>query len=209
MSTGEKEKWNKKYAVAGTHGSLEPEEFLVRAFQQFLTVRPPGYALDVAGGAGRHAIWLAQRGWRVKLIDIAEAGVALARENASRLLAAPANASGAPTHLVEAEVLDLNSQLDLGAELYDLVVVFLFLERRLFPALVQALKPGGLLIYQTYTLEAAPLGQGPANPQYLLAPGELLQAFQAMDLLHYRERGIAKAAAELVAKKRGSSTDRC
>ncbi|MGZ4829405.1 MAG: class I SAM-dependent methyltransferase, partial [Candidatus Angelobacter sp.] len=83
MATDEKTLWNKKYSE-GSHGSLEPDPFLVSAYAEFLAGGPPGSALDVAGGVGRHTIWLAQRGWRVKLADISEVGIKQAEENARR-----------------------------------------------------------------------------------------------------------------------------
>jgi SAM-dependent methyltransferase len=197
MKADEKAKWNKRYET-GPPLPKAPEPFLAKSFQQFLATHPPGSALDVAGGAGRHALWLAQRGWRVKLIDIAEAAVAHALENAARIIPQPVSCSAEP--LLIAEVVDLNSSLDLGSEQYDLVLVFLYLQRRLFPVLVRALKPGGLLIYETYTIERQTLGGGPANPAYLLEPVELLRAFQTIEILDYREDHL-KGTAELVARK--------
>lgn len=199
MQPDEKTLWNRRYAE-GSRDSLEPDPFLVYAYGEFLAARPPGMALDVAGGAGRHALWLAQRGWKVRLIDISEAGVALARKHAAEALSSQPS-SREP--LFEAEVMDLNSAPDLGDSQYELVLVFFFLQRRLFPALIRALKPGGLLIYRTYTTEQQRSSGRPTNPEYLLRPNELLQAFQSLRLLHYRERALEKAVAELVAQKPG------
>jgi tellurite methyltransferase len=189
--------WNRKYSE-GSHGPLEPEPFLVNALAKFLATKPPGSALDVAGGAGRNALWLAQRGWRVKLIDVSDVGVALARENAARML--PSQPDATPP-LFLAEVMDLNVTPDLGDEQYDLVIVFRYLQRELFPALIRALRPNGFLIYQTYTTAQEKCGNGPTNPKYLLQPGELLQAFSSMRVLHYEENTAGKAVAELVAQK--------
>jgi hypothetical protein len=71
------------------------------------------------------------------------------------------------------------------------VIVFFFLQRELFPALMRALAPHGLLIYKTYTSEHPRLseGKGPTHPMHLLAPNELLRAFSEMWILHYREMG--------------------
>jgi tellurite methyltransferase len=192
----ERDLWNRKYSE-GSHRSLEPEPFLVKAFAEFLAATPPGAALDVAGGVGRHALWLAQRGWRVKLVDISDAGVALARENAARVL--PSQPSTTP--LFRAEVVDLNTTLDLGDEQYDLVIVFRYLQRELFPSLIRALRPNGFLIYQTYTTAQEKCGGGPTNPNYRLQPSELSQAFSSMRVLHYREVTAGTALAELVAQK--------
>ena len=200
MQPDEKTVWDKKYKEA-LDRSLEPDAFLLDAFREFLAGRPPGIALDVAGGGGRHSLWLARRGWRVKLVDISEVGVALARENATRSLSPGHPESARRQPLFEAEVLDLNAGPDLGLQQYDLVMVFFYLQRRLFPALIRALKPRGLLLYETYMRGERPMGGGPSNPEYLLAPNELLQAFQSMRILHYQEGTAGRAVAELVAEK--------
>ena len=191
MELDEKASWNKKYSE-GSHSSLDPDPFLVSAFEEFLFGTSAGLALDVAGGVGRHSIWLAQRGWRVKLLDISEVGIQQAEENAKRTGTAGS---------IFSEVADLNTMQDLGREQYDLVVVFFFLQRELFPVLAAALKPGGTLIYKTYTTEQQRCGGGPSHPMFLLEPNELLHAFSAMRVLHYRETIQAKGIAELVARK--------
>src|SRR5262249_30644167 len=177
MQPDEKKLWNRKYAE-GSHDSVEPEGLLVRTYTEYLAARPPGFALDVAGGTGRHAFWLARKGWRGKLIDISETGVALAH---NRLETRPAEAEA----VLENEVADLNTVDDLGDKKYDLVLVFFYLQRELFPALAAALKPGGILIYQTYTTEQLHLPAGPHNPSFLLTPGELPNAFRSLEILHY------------------------
>lgn len=85
---------------------------------------------------------------------------------------------------------------------YDLVLVFFFLERRLFPALVRALKPGGILVYKTYTRPQRKLKSGgPRDPRFLLKKGELRRGFRVLEILSYREVVGEKAVAELVARK--------
>jgi 2-polyprenyl-3-methyl-5-hydroxy-6-metoxy-1,4-benzoquinol methylase len=188
----EKASWNQKY-TEGSHTSLEPDPFLVAAYDEFLRAASPGIALDVAGGVGRHAIWLAQRGWRVKLVDVSEVGVKQAEQNAKQTGTAS---------LITAEVRDLNKWQDLGLEQYDLVIVFFFLQRELFPALIAALKPGGQLIYKTYTTEQRRFrDSGPSHPMFLLQPNELLRAFSSLRVLHYHETISQKGVAELVARK--------
>lgn len=191
MELDEKASWNKKYSER-SHSSLEPDPFLVGAHDEFLLGTTPGLALDVAGGVGRHSIWLAQRGWRVKLLDISEVGIKQAQENAQR--------TGMKSS-ISTEIHDLNTMRDLGREQYDLVVVFFFLQRELFPALAAALKPGGLLIYKTYTTEQKNFPGGPSHPMFLLEPNELLHAFRSMRVLHYHETIQEKGVAELVVRK--------
>jgi SAM-dependent methyltransferase len=193
MESDEKLRWNRKYGEA-SHASSEPESFLVSAYSEFVADLPPGDALDLAGGAGRHALWLAQRGWKVKLIDISEAGVAQAEEKARNFLSA---APGSVT----TQVSDLKYVHTLGVDRYELVLVFFFLQRNLFPALIRVLKPGGFLIYQTYVADQQSLPSGPRDPAYLLNPNELHEAFRSLQILHYREKSCNRATAELVARK--------
>src|SRR5882672_9641193 len=115
MQLDEKARWNRKYSE-GSHTSLEPDPFLVTAYDEFFSARPPGIALDVAGGAGRHALWLADRGWKVKLIDISEVGIEVARKNADKANHAEHSASTVMKGSISAEVLDLNASHDLGSE---------------------------------------------------------------------------------------------
>lgn len=187
----EKILWDKKYSER-SHSSLEPDPFLVNAYDEFLSGSSPGLALDVAGGVGRHSIWLAQRGWQVKLLDISEVGIKQAQENANRTGTASA---------ISFQICDLNVMQDLGREQYDLVIVFFFLQRELFPALISTLKSGGFLIYKTYTTEQKNFAGGPSHPMFLLGPNELLHAFSSLRVLHHHETSQQKGVAELVARK--------
>lgn len=191
MDLDEKASWNKKYSE-GSHTSLEPDPFLVKAYDEFVADRPAGSALDLAGGVGRHAIWLAQRGWRVKLLDISEVGIRQAEENAARTGTASS---------ISVKACDLSTAQELGREQYDLVVVFFYLQREVFPALATAIKPGGFLIYKTYTTEQKNFAGGPSHPMFLLEPNELLHVFPSLRVLHYHETIQKKGLAELVARK--------
>jgi SAM-dependent methyltransferase len=195
MGFDEKTSWNQKFSE-GSHTSLDPDPLLVSAYDEFLSSAPHGNALDIAGGAGRHSIWLAQRGWRSRLLDISDVGVSLAERNASRALG-PVRKE----FLISAEVADLSQLQNFGTEQYDLVLVFYYLQRELFPALITALKPGGILLYKTYTTDQQPFAGGPRHAQFLLKPNELLHAFQSLRVLHYHETTRDKGVAELVAQK--------
>jgi tellurite methyltransferase len=191
MTVNEKPIWNKKYSER-SHSSLEPDPFLVSAYEEFVADRPAGSALDLAGGVGRHAIWLAQRGWQVKLLDISDVGIRRAAENAARTGTASS---------ISVNACDLNTAQDLGREQYDLVVVVFFLQRELFLALISAIKPGGILLYKTYTTEQKKFAGGPSHPMFLLEPNELLHAFSSLRVLHYHETVAQRGVAELVWRK--------
>ena len=191
MTIDEKIIWNQKHRER-THSSLTPDPLLVNAHDEFLSAMPPGHALDVAGGVGRHAVWLAQRGWQVTLLDISDVAIAEAQANAKQV---------AVEKLIATEIQDLDGSQDFGREQYDLILGFFFLQRNLFPALIAALKPGGHLIYKTYTTDNLKFGKGPSHPMFLLEPNELLRAFSSLRILHYHEITQQKGVAELVARK--------
>jgi tellurite methyltransferase len=186
----EREKWNQRY-LEGTHGTLPPDPLLIQAFERYIEPLFPhaGVALDIAGGTGRHAIFLAERGWRVRLTDIAEAGIENARKNAGGLASR-----------IEFGVEDL-TRFDGSRESYDLITNFFFLRREMFGELVKALKPGGLVIYKGYTRGQAKFGGGPTNPEYLFAENELLDAFRDLQVLHYAELIRDCGLAEFVGRK--------
>ncbi|HEY6273468.1 MAG TPA: methyltransferase domain-containing protein [Terriglobales bacterium] len=189
----ERTRWNARYS-AGSHTGLAPDHLLVTAYDEFLRSERPGHALDLAGGAGRHSLWLAERGWSVKLVDVSDVAVRLA----------DGRARGLSGGMITTENLDLSRLPDLGQDQFDLILVFYFLERKLFPALIRALKSRGFLIYRTYTVEQRRLVGGPSNPRYLLQPNELRQAFQDLEILRYGESITDQATAELVARKGGT-----
>ncbi len=135
-----------------------------------------GRALDVACGSGRHALLLGAVGLHVHAVDAHAAKIETLREAAGR--------SGLP---VEAEVKDLEVDgVDLGDSLYDLVLVVHYLHRPLFPAIFRALRPGGLLLYETFTADQARRGK-PTNPAFLLEHGELPRLVAPLEVLRERD----------------------
>jgi len=196
MTTDERALWNARYAEK-SHASMVPDPFLIQAFENYvspLTTSTSGRAaLDVAGGVGRHAIWLAKHGWKVTLLDISDEAIAIAKRNAEE--------AGMALDLRTQSAADFFAQPK--AAQWDVIVVFFFLERELFPALIQQLKPGGLLIYKTYTTEQPKLrpGEGPTHPMHLLKRNELLRAFTGLEILFYRETVKDRGIAELVARR--------
>jgi SAM-dependent methyltransferase len=192
MERDEKALWNCKYRER-SHISLKPDPLLVSAYSEFFSGEEPGKALDVAGGVGRHSIWLAERGWKVTLVDVSEVGIELAAKNLEKRRL---------QQRVTLKVRDLQTTSSLGSGEYDLVLVFFYLQRELFPALIKALKPGGFLIYKTYTMEQRRFAGGPSHPMHLLKPNELLKAFASLQVLHYHETVQEKGVAELVARRR-------
>ncbi|MBI1739807.1 MAG: class I SAM-dependent methyltransferase [Acidobacteriales bacterium] len=192
-SSDERERWNRKYRE-NPEAWLDPDPFLAQAFSKYVQPLFPrgGSALDLAGGAGRHSIWLAKQGWKVTLMDISETGIELARRNAGPL---------APhIHFV----VDDLTQFRASQTGFDLVIGFFYLERGMFPEILKAVRPGGLLVYKTYTVEQLKLSSGPKDPSHLLEPKELLRLVEGLQVLHYSETVAEKATAEIVARRKDS-----
>jgi SAM-dependent methyltransferase len=162
-----------------------------------VTLAPRGArTLDVACGRGRHALFLAGAGFPVRAVD-RDAGHVARLGALARRLRLP----------LDAAVVDLETgAADLGSSEWELVLVFSYLHRPLFPALVRALKPGGLLLYETYTTDQAKRGR-PTNPDHLLEPGELPGLVAPLEVVRQREgvyegRSIASVAARRLARRR-------
>ncbi len=135
-----------------------------------------GRALEIACGLGGNALLLAQQGLVTEAWDIS--AVAIER------LAALAGERGLPLTGAVRDVLQQPPE----AAAYDVLVVSHFLDRALCPHLVRALRPGGLLFYQTFTREAVSTS-GPSHPEFRLAENELLALFSELRLVVYREEG--------------------
>jgi tellurite methyltransferase len=182
----DRDRWNAKF-VAGEAQLTEPDPLLVEACAGL----DPAHALDLGGGAGRHALWLAERRWRVVLADVSDEGLALAADRASA-------AGVALTLRRESAAETLAWARRPGSPRFDLVCVFLLLVRDQFAALPSLLAPGGLLVYKTYTSDHVRFTQG-HSLQYALHPGELASAFPALETVVSRE---SEGVAELVARLR-------
>jgi SAM-dependent methyltransferase len=152
---------------------------------------PPGDALDVACGRGRHALWLAEQGWNVTGLD--------RDSNALDTMAAEARLRQLP---VVPRLADLESGTDrLPEDAFEVIVVVHYLHRPLFPRLLAALRPGGVLVYETFTTAQASRGK-PTNPDFLLRPGELRDLVGPLEILEWREGEFdGRDVASIVARR--------
>jgi SAM-dependent methyltransferase len=177
MPHDDRERWNARYRD-GLEAPGPPSPFLV----EHLADLRGEVAMDVAAGTGRHALWLARCGLRVHAIDVSEAAL--------RRLAALARAQHLP---VRAVVTDIAS-FPVPATTYDVVVNVNFLYRPVLPRLAEALRPQGVLVFETFLAAQAAHGH-PKNPAYLLAPGELRACFaDRLEILDYREGPVERDA---------------
>jgi SAM-dependent methyltransferase len=164
-------KWDGRYAEAADAVAL-PLEVLAENAHLLPT---GGEALDLACGLGGSALFLARRGFRTLAWDISSVAIDALRDAAARLP-------------LTAEVRDLETEPP-PPERFDVICVGHFLDRGLCPAIAAALRPGGLLFYQTYTLERTDQG-GPSSQRFRLAPNELLSLFPDLIVRVYRDEGV-------------------
>jgi SAM-dependent methyltransferase len=159
-----------------------------------------GRALDVACGRGRHALWLAAHGLTTLAVDRDADAIRELNE-----------AAGERRLPLRAEVHDLEGRAGpFGPALFrgstfDVIVVVHYLHRPLFPALIEALAPGGVLVYETFTRAQAARGK-PTNPDFLLEPGELLDLVQPLEILASREGDFDGRMIASVIARRGSAS---
>ena len=218
------EQWEERYR--SEKFETEPAGFL----REVLPLLPRGRALDLAMGAGRNAVFLAEHGYNVTGIERSrtalEKAEALARERGVAVRCAPPTPDEAnPLHVPIAEprqasrarqskrhpvttspgLLLIEADLEaysLIVAQFDVVLCFYYLQRSLFDLVQQALRPGGMLVYDTYTLDQLDFSHGPRNPEHLLRPGELREAFSSLETLFYCEFRAGKGIASLLARKR-------
>ena len=186
--------WDERYRQ-GQGMPEEPSALLVENRALLLALPRKGRALDIAMGSGRNALYLASLGFRVTGVDVSRVAVALCREKADRLGLA-----------VEAVVADLEDYR-LPLDRYDLIINFHYLQRSLTGPIVQALKRGGVLVFESFTIDQLQYSYGPKDPAFLLLPGELREMFAGLETLLYYEGVIEgdrgpKAVAQLIGRKR-------
>jgi tellurite methyltransferase len=147
----------------------------------------PQRALDLAMGRGRHAQLMARHRFRTFGVDVKLDVVREAIESAAR-----------DSLTVRGWCADL-TVYPLPVSTFDLVVVTRYLQRDLFPSLCASVRPGGHIIYETFTVKQRALGRGPTSPDHLLAPGELRRFFDGWDVVFSEEVDAPEAMARIVA----------
>jgi len=170
VSQADRTKWNRKF-TEGSHTSTEPSSFLVAQADRLPTT---GRALDIAGGVGRNALWLARRGLEVTIADNSNVGLGMARQRAEE--------AGLTLHT---QLVDLEEE-PLPRGPWDLVTKVLYMQRSLFEAIPDVLRPGGLLVVIQPTVTNLERHPKPPRP-HLLLPGELQRLVQKLEILELFE----------------------
>jgi SAM-dependent methyltransferase len=186
--------WDQKYQEEMA-SLTKPDPFFLSSYKQFVEDSFPnaGVVLDLAGGLGRHALWLASRGWRVNVVDISEVAISRLRQTA----------------------LQLDLQLDLIAiaateyefepAKFDLIVLFYHLDRSLCDKIVSALKPGGLLLCKTSLRWDSDARSNSASPNPL-ERNEILSLVPDLSVMYHRERPVRDRGVVEFVGKNGTST---
>ena len=163
------DKWDRVYQSKTIKS--EPAAILV---ENLYLLPPAGMALDLASGLGTNALVLTKQGLATQAWDISAV--------AMHKLQQQADAHALPIRTFTKEI----TPDSFVANCFDVIVVSRFLDRSICDAIMESLKLGGLLFYQTYTQQKTS-EQGPNSPRFLLADNELLQLFSALKLVYYRE----------------------
>jgi SAM-dependent methyltransferase len=158
MTKDDRKKWDARYRE--TLGGMEPSPIL----QDYWNFAPLGRALDIACGNGRNSLFLAEKGFVVDAVDISTVVI---------------NHLAGKNRNINPICADLDTW-SLPKSRYDLIVNIRFLDRGLFPLIKEGLKPGGVLIFESFM-------DGKQN-RFCLYPNELLQAFVSLRVVYYEEK---------------------
>ncbi len=174
-------KWNDRYEMA-----LVPNQVIDVLELNLHLLTGQGRSLDLACGLGGNALRMAELGYESHAWDISDTAIEKVQEfSQERQLN------------ILARQCDISQEV-LPAESFDIIIVSRFLLRDIVPSMIAALRPGGLIFYQTFILESAVQAQGaselgPQNHHFRLARNELLSLFSELTLRYYREEGLIGA----------------
>lgn len=190
MPESDRDHWNARYAARTERSAPSP---FLDELDGLLPRR--GRALDLAGGAGRHALWLARRGLTVTLVDVSDVALGQAK--------AAARAEGLAIDTVRLDL--LASPAPPGP--WDLVLCTYFLHRPIFAAFAGLLAPGGLVVFAHATRKNLERHSRP-GPDHLLDDGELPSLVAGLEVLRAQEGWTesGRHEARLVARKPLPST---
>ena len=172
MAEEDRARWDERYRV-GDWADVDDPSGILELAEPWL--KPPGLVLDVACGAGRNALFLAQRGFSVVAVDISWEGL--------QRLAHRTRAQRLPVYPVHADL----ERFVLPDSSFDVIINTRFLLRSLFPAFRSVLKPGGLLVFETFNVDEIEVLGGDIRRAFALEHGELKAAFAGLEFLLYAE----------------------
>jgi SAM-dependent methyltransferase len=180
----DKEKWNKKYL------EFPMPEGTSKILEKYVDNATVGQAIDIACGTGRNTHFLADKGFLVDAVDFSDYALGKVRKSST-------------INKIEADL----DKYNIAPKKYDLIVNINYLNRRLVSQMKDALKEGGIIVFETFIVAHGDYGHETMNLDYLLRKNELLHSFIGLDILYYEERddvnlrGEKVKIASLVAKK--------
>ena len=180
----DKERWNIRHVTKPMKHTVSP------ILENYVKHSSVGNALDLACGTGRNTHYLEELGFSVDAVDLSDYALSQIRDS---------------VNIKKIEV-DLD-EYNLEKNSYDLILNCNYLNRRLMSQMIESLKEGGLIIFETFIEAHDKPEQGSMNPDYLLEKNELLKAFIELDIIFYEEkdgvnlRGEKNKTASLVAKR--------
>jgi tellurite methyltransferase len=180
--------WEERYR-RGEHFDDPPLELFVETIASL----PPGRALDLACGPGRHALHLAASGWDVTAVDASPIAISLLRDR-----------TALQGLSIDARVVDLEREdFKIEPASYDLICDTFYLQRDLMPRVREGVRPGGIVFAVLHVEDGSP-------GRYRLRQGELLECFRSWEVLHYAPRieqqGHRRSATELIARRPAADT---
>lgn len=173
----DKQRWNEKYLVAPM-----PKETSQILIDHIDLVATKGKALDIACGTGRNTHFLADNGFEVDAVDFSDYALSKIRDADN-------------IHKIDT---DLDTYV-FNENDYDLILKVNYLDRKMFPRIIKALKKDGIFIYETFV--KTPIGEeyhNPTNPNFHLDLDELPQAFSVLEILSYEEKDAINLRGEKV-----------
>lgn len=175
MSDADRQRWNERYRLGAYAGREHASPWLVACLPR----APTGRALDVACGAGRNALFLAERGYAVTGVDIS--GEALSRARRS------ADARGVEVEWIERD-------LDTGPGVqgpFDLIVLIRYVDLALLAALCRELAPAGCVVVEEHLATERDDVAGPRNPAFRVPSGALRRAAEDLEVIDSFEGGVS------------------
>ena len=201
MSIADRDKWDARYREGAYATRTYPGVYLEQQISSHPTLNR-GRALDIACGAGRNAIYLAQQGFDVDAVDVSSVGLERAQAQAS--------AMNITCRWICAD-LDSDALPDLS---YDLIIMFRFVAPTLMPQMIERLAPGGMIIVEQHLQWPDPVA-GPTSQRFRCPPGTLepsltkagLEVLHAYEGLVTEPDGVQAALAQITARSRHPESD--
>lgn len=179
--------WEERYRSVEQPQQEQPTILLVETAANLV----PGTAIDLACGAGRNALYLAEKGWKVTAVDGSTTAIEIVRQRAAERGLA-----------LQTEVADLTGpSFNLPQDAFDLIVIAYYLQRDLLARVKTVVRPGGVVLAIAHTPEA-----GESWNYKRAAPGELRGFFSGWEILHdyegpSRDPAHHRPVAEIVARR--------